>query len=921
MGIQKRSHHRKWPFAATLRGRLFLLMSAIFVPLLAIQALIYYDRFQDNQSHEYATNLEVARTRAKALEGYFAAIAHQELAIGVSFTSPLPEDCRKRLLEEFSAEREEVEEVGWVAPDGRVLASSNPQTIGKEIADRSYLKEIESGKQWVVSPLLVSKISGEPIFTVSRGFRDREGILLGVAVAVVDPERLGPLLKMGSDGGEQIRLIDGNGMIVFRDPHPITGWEGRKYPFSEKASAGVDRGFFEALLASNVQTHITASAPISTTGWRTEFSRPRQVALKPIVNDLVFHGSLFLSVTAAVFLIAFFMSRGMAGHITKLQQHALALERGDLERRADPEGPLELQDLACGLNAMATAILSRQIEIKKERRRAEKLAAELAKERAFLDEVIKQMPAGVVIAESPTGRLILGSRQVDEIWRLSFTASAEMDRYKACKGFHHDGSPYRLREWPLSRSIKFGETVIDEEVDIVRGDCSKGTVSVSSSPVYDACRNLIAGVMTLRDVTQRKNMEQELRRSRDELEIRVRERTAELEKINLALKNEIEEKERAQKILHEQKELLESIFTNVHFLVAYMDTDFKFVRVNRAYAQADGRSPEFFIGKDHFSLFPNDENRAIFKKVIKTGVPFMAYEKPFVYPEKAVMGTTYWDWSLHPIKDPSGEVKGLVLSLVNVTERRRAQDELKTYVQEIESKNRELQEFAYVASHDLQEPLRKIQAFSEILSSRYRGVLDDEGIDFLERMQSGASRMQNLINALLEYSRISTRRRAFSPTDLNQVAQEVLSNLEVRLDEKGGRVEIDKLPAIDADRVQMLQLFQNLIGNALKFGDEDRPPLVRIYARELFEAQALKGHRIYVEDNGIGFDEENLDRIFVPFERLHGRGKYEGTGIGLAICRKIVERHGGTITARSAKGRGSTFIVEFPQSRQGLVDQ
>jgi signal transduction histidine kinase len=256
--------------------------------------------------------------------------------------------------------------------------------------------------------------------------------------------------------------------------------------------------------------------------------------------------------------------------------------------------------------------------------------------------------------------------------------------------------------------------------------------------------------------------------------------------------------------------------------------------------------------------------------------------------------------------------------------RTQAEEAIEKYVAQLEVSNRELQDFAFVASHDLQEPLRKIQAFGDQLKSGQASSLDAEGLDYLDRMQNAAVRMQTLIQSLLNYSRVTTRAQPFTGTDLANVAREAVSDLEATIAEKGGRVEIGGLASIDADPTQMRQLFQNLIGNALKF-HRDEKPVVRVYG-ETIKSPGLKkgvsrdgGYRIFVEDNGIGFDEKYLDRIFTPFQRLHGRGTYEGTGIGLAICRKIVERHGGTITAKSSIGKGSTFIVTLPakQSKGG----
>ncbi len=271
--------------------------------------------------------------------------------------------------------------------------------------------------------------------------------------------------------------------------------------------------------------------------------------------------------------------------------------------------------------------------------------------------------------------------------------------------------------------------------------------------------------------------------------------------------------------------------------------------------------------------------------------------------------------------DRDRKLQGVFAAARDVTDRKRVEEKLKIYSDKLERSNRELQDFAQVASHDLQEPLRKILAFGDRLKSKAGESLDEQSLDYLQRMCNAAARMQTLITDLMAFSRVEIKGQAFVPTELCVIAREVSADLETRIEEAGGRVEIEELPIIDADPMQMRQLLQNLIGNSLKYHRAGVPPVVRIYSQKLDArspdsmdeiALARQPCQILVTDNGIGFDEKYLDRIFNVFQRLHNKGEYEGTGVGLAICRKIVDRHGGTITARSIPGQGTTFVVTLP---------
>jgi PAS domain S-box-containing protein len=264
-----------------------------------------------------------------------------------------------------------------------------------------------------------------------------------------------------------------------------------------------------------------------------------------------------------------------------------------------------------------------------------------------------------------------------------------------------------------------------------------------------------------------------------------------------------------------------------------------------------------------------------------------------------------------PIKDPDGQLTGAVAVNVDITERKQAEQALRESEEKIRRSNQELEQFAFVASHDLKEPLRKITLFGDRLQSRAKETLDAESLHYLERMQNAAERMQVMINGLLELSRINRQGREFTKIHLKTLVGDVVSDLESRIQAAGGEVHTGDLPTLEADELQMRQLFQNLIGNALKFHRPGVPPIVRVSGAP-GPAKKAALVEILVEDNGIGFEQKDAGRLFQPFQRLHGRNEYEGTGLGLAICQKIVERHHGTIEVQSVPEQGTMFIIRLP---------
>ncbi len=312
-------------------------------------------------------------------------------------------------------------------------------------------------------------------------------------------------------------------------------------------------------------------------------------------------------------------------------------------------------------------------------------------------------------------------------------------------------------------------------------------------------------------------------------------------------------------------------------------------------------------------IFPEDKQSCF--EMYKTG---FESQQPFNHEYRLLRFDGQYRWVheyVNPFYDENEDLTGFVGTCIDITDRKQA---ILLADNELKIKNAELEQFAYVASHDLQEPLRKVQAFSELLTSRFSSELPEQAKDYLNRMNNAASRMQRLINDLLTYSRVSTRTKPFAEINLQQEIASVISDLEIRIKETKGNIKIEQLHNLEADPSQIRQLLLNIIGNGLKFHRKDVPPIIEISSQiNIKHDSNLYPHHIdmlelTVSDNGIGFDTKYLDRIFEPFQRLHGVNEFDGSGIGLAVCKKIVERHNGSLYAESIPGEGTIFIMQLP---------
>jgi PAS domain S-box-containing protein len=427
----------------------------------------------------------------------------------------------------------------------------------------------------------------------------------------------------------------------------------------------------------------------------------------------------------------------------------------------------------------------------------------------------------------------------------------------------------------------------------------------------------------------------DLRRSRDGLLVRqadLETEVANLTTTNTRLQEDLDKRNRAERALTQRRQELESsksvlelhvqarskelenlqrryemILNSAGEGICGLDIEGKATFVNPTVAKLTRRPIAELIGRTEKEIFfPKGEisngNGAATITALNPGEQIFYREDGSCFPVEFVKT---------PLNE-NGRVVGSVLIFKDITERKRVEETLSQKAAELTRSNSELEQFAFVASHDLQEPLRKIQAFGDRLKVKCEGTQSAEVKDYLDRMQNAAARMRTLINDLLAFSRVIRSSEPFVQVDLSVVTREVLGDLEVRVEKTGAKIEVGLLPTIEADPMQMRQLLLNLISNALKFQPPGGTPVIKVASRMLNAVSGEPLCELSVQDNGIGFDEKYLDKIFAVFQRLHGRTEYEGTGVGLAVCRRIVDRHHGSIIAHSQPGEGATFLVTLP---------
>jgi PAS domain S-box-containing protein len=425
------------------------------------------------------------------------------------------------------------------------------------------------------------------------------------------------------------------------------------------------------------------------------------------------------------------------------------------------------------------------------------------------------------------------------------------------------------------------------------------------APILDAQGEVDFLVFSLRDVTERNRAEAELARYRNHLEELIRVRTSELETTNTDLQAEIAERRRVEAQLRLQLAVLQSTANAI--VVTGRDGTIEWV--NAAFTQLTGYTAAEAVGRNPRVLNSGRQEAAFFAGMWQRILAGRVWHGELVNKRKD--GSFYAEeMTITPVMGDQDQVAHFIAVKQDITARKQAEEGLRQTAEELVRSNEELEQFAYVASHDLQEPLRAVAGYLGLIEARLQDRLDDKSRHHIDGAIQGATRMHTLITDLLSLSRVGTRARVFETTDLNPVLDQALQSVRDSAEQAGARITRDRLPTLEVDAVQMTQLLQNLLANAIKFRGE-QPPEIHVVAKLRADGQ----WQFAVRDNGIGIEPQYFQRIFLIFQRLHTRKEYPGTGIGLALCKKIIERHGGRIWVESEPGQGSTFYFTIPNQR------
>ena len=860
----------------SLRIKLMVLMGLAFLPLVVMEV--------NTAAEQTARAKENTREEASRLAGLFAnnqeeliASIRQLLTVmsqleGVQ--KPTRGECQA-LFEKLLKDNPLFSIVASLDAQGNVLCCAPAITEPTNLSERAFFQRVVQTKAFSVGDFIVGRISKKPSFHLASPVLDKEGNLTGVVYVGLD------LLAMSEIGtrvnlppGGSVAMIDEHGVFLIRHPDPQR-WVGKK-AVTGTLPPGVSSGTFESVGADGVE-RIYGINQLKAPGigvLSVMVGISKREAYAPFQKQLYEQLLLMAGIAFLALAAAWGLGRnGIVRPARHLTNVARALSAGKLDVRSKLEGG-EFGEIGEAFNQMAET-LSRRIEelsLAQEKLRhayddlevrVQQRTEELQLARERLVDAIENLNAGFVMF-GPDEQLVI----CNQTFRAMFESCADVI------------APGVTFEEILREFIRRGGRV--DGVEDTEAWIQQRMAAYRQADHHPFDQRLNGRWMRVSD-----------HRMRDGGVVSLRTDITNLKEIQETL------------ILRDRA--IAAVVNGV-IITDPTQPDNPIVDVNPAFERITGYTKAEALGRNcRFLQGPESQpeivallhDAVVQKKECQTAIK--NYRKD---------GSLFWnEIKITPVRDTSGRLIHFVGVSTDVTERVEAQAAMDRVLAELHRSNLELEQFAYMVSHDLQEPLRMVASYTQLLSRRYRGALDATAQEFIDYAVEGAQRMQQFIQDLLQYSRVGTHGRPFERLHVAEVVQRAMENLRFSIEEKKAQIHTGELPELDADPVQLGQLFQNLIGNALKFcGSEP----VRI---EITATRVNQAWEFVVRDNGLGIESKDFERIFVIFQRLHTRQEYSGTGIGLAICKRIVERHGGRIWVESEIGKGAAFHFTIPETQ------
>lgn len=841
--------------------------------------------------------------------------------------------------------------VGLVDKEGELLSSAAP-TAKVNVKDRYYFTKAMQSRSFAVGEYVVSRTTGKHSVHYAQPVLEN-GEPKKLLFAAYDLDQFNTIPEIAKlPVNATILVMDHNGTVIFSNPDgnitkgkPVDAslWnamktrEGKEDAFVLSGADGKENIYaFQRICVANPEGDLFIAVGM-----------PLQTAFSEAYSQLLRH----LAILTLVSLLALFAAWLIGNFLILRNAQAIAraagnLASGDLSVRLPTHSSGgEFGLIAQAFNEMADALSLRERELRESGEtlllNEQRLTAQLKLTQmkgASLQEITDfALEEAVHLTRSEIGYLAFMNEDESVLTMHSWSRTAMDECAIRDKPIEYPveqtglwGEAVRQRkpivtnDYPAPNPLKKGypeghvRVMRHMNIPIFDGEKIVAVAGVGNKEQpYDESdiRQLTLLMQGMWQLVQRQRGETELLKHRDHLEELVGERAAELKNANEMLTIEVLGRRRALEELRKAEDKYRALLQSTEQGIYGVDAEGRCVFMNQAGLEMLGYQLEDVLGKDTHDLFHHSRANGIHYPLSECPIQIAMNRGEACRSSEDI----FWrrdgtpvpvEFSCNPLVESSGIRMGAVIVFNDITERLATQNQLKSTAEALERSNKDLEQFAYVASHDLQEPLRMISSYVQLLARRYGGKLDAEADKFIGYAVDGAKRMQVLISDLLAYSRVGSKSKVFDAVELDQVLDHTLHNLQIALQESGVALTRDPLPRVLGDSVQLGQLFQNLIGNALKFR-AGHPLQIHVGAQSRENEWALS-----VRDNGIGIDPRYFDRIFTIFQRLHSREKYPGTGIGLAVCKRIVERHGGRIWVESVEGEGSTFYFTIPKAKE-----